>query len=399
VKLLEGFDRDLKFLTLSLGLRRIVMGFFEVVRAIYLALLGFSPIEIGLLLSLATFVSAIHHVTFGLLSDRFGRRPFLLLGNCFAVLRMILFASSTDFWVLALGQGVGALGEGVGAGQPVVSGYITDKVKSEKRTPVFTTIAITNSIAATLGSLMAGFPVYLQESLYLSVVDAHSILFWACAVTTLVSLLFVVQVKEVRPAEADADNAKPSLVHITSWGMIGRFTLVRSTSGLGWGFIDSLLPLYFFLRFDIGSDILGPIYALTRFFSIFSYLLIPRVVDRFGNITPIIVSRVLTAVLATAFAFTNWYELAIILLTVLRTAILFTMPIRQTFATRLVAPSEIATAIGISNFVRMSLRTLAPTLAGYMFEAVSLSLPFLSGAGLFAVNAVLYHALFSQDKT
>ncbi|MGD8505099.1 MAG: hypothetical protein PVF15_00345 [Candidatus Bathyarchaeota archaeon] len=67
--------------------------------------------------------------------------------------------------------------------------------------------------------------------------------------------------------------------------------------------------------------------------------------------------------------------------------------IRQSFATVLVDPRETATAIGISNFSRMTLRSVAPTVAGYVFETLSLSLPFLSGAGLMVANAMLYRAL------
>ena len=132
-KLSEAFDRDLKLLTLSMSFRRISMGFLDIVRSIYFSLLGFSPVEIGLLLSIATLVSALHHISFGYLSDKYGRKPFLLIGSVFASLRLIIFAVSNDFWILALGQGVGAMGEGAGAGQPVVSGYISDKTRFEER--------------------------------------------------------------------------------------------------------------------------------------------------------------------------------------------------------------------------------------------------------------------------
>ncbi|MBC8463107.1 MFS transporter, partial [Candidatus Bathyarchaeota archaeon] len=101
-RLQVGFGRDMNLLTGSMFTRRIVMGFLQVVRAIYFALLGFSPVEIGLLLSIATFLSAIHHITFGYLCDRYGRKPFLILGTIFAAARTALFAVSTDFWVLAL---------------------------------------------------------------------------------------------------------------------------------------------------------------------------------------------------------------------------------------------------------------------------------------------------------
>ena len=397
LRLPDGFDRDLRLLLYSMASRRVVMGFLQVVRAIYFALLGFSPITIGLLLSIATFVSAIHHITFGILSDRFGRKPFLLLGGLFATMRLVIFALSTDFWPLALGQGIGALGEGAGAGQPVVSGYITDKTDIRRRAPVFSALAISNALAATVGSLMAGFPTYLQESLRLNMVEAHSLLFWFGAAASAASLLLIARVREVEPEEVEESRAERKLLNVKSWGVVGRFSLVRSTSGLGWGLIDSLLPLYFFLRFGVGSETLGPVYAVTRFLSIFSYLLVPRVVDRLGEINTIIASRLLTAGIAAAFSMVDRYPLAVALLIVFRTAVMFAMPIRQSFATRIVDAEEIATVIGISSFARMTLRSIAPTLAGYMFETLSLHLPLLSGAGLMAANALLYRALFKPE--
>jgi hypothetical protein len=63
-------------------------------------------------------------------------------------------------------------------------------------------------------------------------------------------------------------------------------------------------------------------------------------------------------------------------------------------ATVIVDPDETATAIGVSSFARMSLRSIAPTIAGYMFEAISLSLPFMIGAGLILANGILYKVFF-----
>jgi len=398
LKLPEVFDRDMKLLLCSMASRRVVMGFLQVVRAIYFALLGFDPITIGFLLSIATFVSAVHSITFGLLSDRFGRKAFFLLGGFFATIRLVIFALSTDFWLLALGQGIGALGEGVGAGQPVVSGYISDKTNGRKRAPVFGTLAVTNAIATTIGNLMAVLPTYFQESLGLNMVEAHSLLFWFGAAASAASLLLITPIQEVKPEGRGQREVNRGFLEVKSWGVIGRFSLVRSTSGLGWGLIESLLPLYFLIRFGVGSETLGPIYAVTRFLSIFSYLLIPRIVERFGDISTIIVSRLLTAGVTAAFSVTSLYPLAVALLIALRTIIMFTMPIRQSFATGIVDPEETATAIGISSFSRMTLRSIAPTVAGYMFETLSLSLPFLSGAGLMAANAILYRAFFQPKN-
>jgi len=146
------------------------MGFRMVAYAIYFNLLGYSPVKVGLLLSIATFMSAIHHITFGYLCDKYGRKPFLILGTVFATLRMFLFTFFTGFWMLVLAQCLGAMGEGIGAGQPVVSGYITDKTDIKSRAEVYSTLAITNAISTTIGSALGVLPQFIVSKFSLDII-------------------------------------------------------------------------------------------------------------------------------------------------------------------------------------------------------------------------------------
>jgi len=326
------------------------------------------------------------------LCDRYGRKPFLILGTLFAAARTALFAVSTDFWMLALAQSLGAMGEGVGAGQPVVSGYITDKVDAGDRPNIYSTLAITNGIATTIGLSLGGLPILLENRFAYDVVSAHQLLWWACTAVNLISLVFLFPLKEGDRVARGGGQGKGS--GIKNWGVIAKFSLTRSTSGLGWGMIDSLMTLYFFERFMVGTDALGLIYAFARFLSIFTYLVTPRVVERYGAIPTIVATRMLSAVVTVMFALSNWYPMAVSLMVLNRIIVLFTMPIRQTFASGMVSPEETATAIGISNSARMGVRTIAPTLAGYMFESISLTLPFFTGAVLMVINGGLFWAFF-----
>jgi MFS family permease len=370
------------------------MGFLQVVRAIYFALLGFSPVQIGILLSVATFISAINNVVFGFLCDRYGRKPFLILGSVLSSIRTGLFAVTTDFWLLAVAQGVGAMGEGVGAGQPVVSGYITDKTGPLERPNVYSTMAITNSLATTIGLAFGGLPVYIESSMDLNFIKAHQFLWGACTVINLISLFFLFPLKESRARNLKENSSTNN--QVKNWSIILKFSLVRSTSGFGWSMINSLMTLYFFYRFNVGSEALGPILAFARFISMFTYLIIPRIVDSIGAINTLVVSRITSSLLTIAFALTDRYNIAIIFMVLMRLAVLFSMPIRQTFASGMVDPEETATAIGISNSARMGAQTVAPSLAGYMFETVSLTLPFFSGALLMALNGLLYWHFFRE---
>jgi len=307
------FDRDLRLLAYSMSVRRLTMGFVMVIRSIYFALLGFSPVQIGLLLSIGTFVSALHHITFGVLSDRFGRKPFLVMGAVFSVLRLVIFAVSRDFSMLALGQGIGAMGEGAGAGQPVVSGYIADKTTRRDRGEVFSTLAITNALASTVGSLLAGLPVVFQNTLHLDVVPAHALLFWLGAIASIPSIVLLLALRDVAP-QRDVRSEESPAATPRNWGVIAKFSAVRSTSGIGWGFIQSLMSLYFFTQFGVGGEVLGPISSLSRLLSVFTYLLAPAIVDRWGEVRPLVATRVMSAVLAIALSLTPWYTPAILIL-------------------------------------------------------------------------------------
>jgi DHA1 family multidrug resistance protein-like MFS transporter len=398
LRLPDVFDRDLRLLLFSMSMRRIAMGFLQVARMTYFYHLGFSPIEIGLLLSIGTFVSALHSISFGFLSDRFGRKPFIIIGGIFATLRMVIFAVSSDFWMLALGQGVGAMGEGAGAGQPVVSGYIAEKTIVENRSSVFKTLAVTNGLAASAGSLMAGLPTYFQNTLALDEVGALSLLFWFGAAGGFASFLLILPLKEVKVTRTAVEVETRNSVKKRSWGVIARFSLIRATSGVGWGFVDSLLILYVLVQFGVGGEVLGPVIAGARFISVFSYILVPMIVNRFGAVSTIAASRLIVAGLSVVFSLTTWFPLAIAIIVAMRVILMFSMPIRQTFAAGIVDPRETATAIGISNFARMSVRTIAPTVAGYMFETISLTLPFFTGASLLAANGMLFRVFFGKRK-
>ncbi|MFP3951290.1 MAG: MFS transporter [Candidatus Bathyarchaeia archaeon] len=393
----ECFDKDLRLLLYSMAARRVALGFLFLVRSIYFGLLGYSYTMVGILLSIATLVSAFRHMAFGFLSDKYGRKPFILMGALFTTARLIVFATRHDFWSLVIGQAIGALGEGSGAGQAVVSGYITDKTEEFERSDVFTTIGKTNALTTTVGFALSGLPAFFQSRFGLGMLEAHSWLWWIGAFFTSLSFLLLIPMKDIKPEQRDDELANPpeeDFMGVSNWKAIAKFSLVRSTSGLGWGMIGSLLPLYFSNRYGAGSEILGPLYAVTRFFSIFSYMLIPSLIERLGEVGALMWTRLISAGLTITFAFVDWYPLALVILFIFRIVLRLAMPIRQTFATGLVPAGETATAVGVTNFCRMTLRTVAPTAAGYMFEAVSLSLPFVSGGVLIALNAGLYRGFY-----
>jgi MFS family permease len=162
--------------------------------------------------------------------------------------------------------------------------------------------------------------------------------------------------------------------------------------------VSPLLPLYFYMKFSAGPEMLGPFYALSRFISMFSYLFVDKMVSIVGEVGSIVFSRLISLFGIILLPFAPNYYVGAALLVLFRTVALFAMPVRQSFITLIVDPSESASAVGISNLARMSVRSLAPALAGYIFENISLSLPFFLGGFLVGLNALLYRLFFGNSS-
>ena len=182
---------DLRLLVLSMSFRRVVLGCLQVVRTLYLYIIGYDLLAIGLLSMIATIVGAIRSVSVGILADRYGRKIFIVLGGIFSTIRLLIYAFYTDYTMLIIAQAIGAMGEGAGAGQPSVSGMIADKSRKESRTKVFTFFALTNSLAGILGSLLGILPKPLQSLLSIGEAESFRMLFLICAAFSFISFISV----------------------------------------------------------------------------------------------------------------------------------------------------------------------------------------------------------------
>jgi MFS family permease len=172
--------------------------------------------------------------------------------------------------------------------------------------------------------------------------------------------------------------------------------VVRATDGLAMGMISPLLPLYFYLRFGVGSEDLAPIYALARFLPLFTFLIVPIVVDRFSSIRCLLAIRLVSGAVVTLFALSSTFPIAGLLFVAYRVLSQFSMPVRQAFATEIVTPAKTGMMIGVSTSARSLLQSIAPTIAGYLYESVSLTIPLFSGAALLATNGVQYPLFYTE---
>jgi len=366
-----------------------------VIRALYLYIIGYDLMAIGLLSMIATIVGALRSVSVGILADKYGRKFFILLGGISSMIRLLIYAFFTDYTMLIIAQIIGAMGEGAGAGQPSVSGLIADKSRKESRTKIFTIFALTNSFVGILGSLLGSLPKPLQSWLSIGEAESFRLLFLFCAFLSFISLIFVIPIKE--EPSGIRTTRRESFLPKKSTATISRFSIVRAVGGFGFGITRDLIGPWFKIRFSMGEEVLGPIYAVSRFIVMLLYLLIFKVED-LNEVRIIALNRILSAVAMLLIPFTpNYIEFSLILI-IYRVSLTITMPIRQSFIVSIVDPSERASAVGFSNLTRMALRSFAPAIGGYIMQTISMSLPFMIGSAIIALNGVSYQLFFGKRR-
>ncbi len=147
-----------------------------VLSAYALGLEGSTPFLVGVIVGGYALTQAIFQIPFGVMSDRIGRKPTLLVGLVIFLIGSIICAVSTDIYTLMAGrflQGAGAIGA-------VIPAMISDLVSEESRGKAMALMG--GTIAISFALAMAAGPVI---SAYAGVAS----LFWITAVLSILAML------------------------------------------------------------------------------------------------------------------------------------------------------------------------------------------------------------------
>lgn len=116
---------------------------------------GDQAVLVGLALGIYGFVQACLHIPLGMLSDRFGRRPIVVLGLVLFVIGALIAASHDDLVWITVGRAI----QGAGAVSAAVTAWLADLTREETRTRAMAMVG--GSIALTFAlSLVLASPLH-----------------------------------------------------------------------------------------------------------------------------------------------------------------------------------------------------------------------------------------------
>jgi DHA1 family tetracycline resistance protein-like MFS transporter len=107
----------------------------------------------GMILSIYALMQFVFSPVLGMLSDRFGRRPVLLVSLAGAALDYVIMAVTPDLWVLVLGRAFAGL---TSANMAVATAYLTDISEEEVRAKRFGMMSACFGVGFILGPVLGG---------------------------------------------------------------------------------------------------------------------------------------------------------------------------------------------------------------------------------------------------
>lgn len=374
-----------------------------VVVPVYLASAGYSAFRLGVLFVVVGVVNALLSTAVGFLSDRVGRKVFLVVVPLLAAGAGVAYALTLDPVVVFAAAAIGSFGKGGGAGggsigpyAPAEQALVAESVDPADRNVAFGWLGLGSSLGAVTGALLAaglarGHPHGLEA---LAAYRPAFVALAACATAAgLLGLLFA----ETGPRRRVAPSREHGpLLPRGSLGLLYRLWIANAINGMAVGMLGPFVSYWFYRRFGVGAGTIGELYAVINAATALSNLGGAGFARRWGLVRASSAARVAQALLLVPMVMAPSFAMAGGIYLVRMLAQRVSVPLRQSYVMARADPAERARVAALSRLSAQGTSAASPALAGELFDHVALAAPLLVGAAFQLANAVVYFALFRQ---
>jgi len=386
-------------------LRSVCVGMTGVLIALYLYSVGWDVRRTGLLVSVGLAGSAVATLLTSFGADRFGRRRTLVLlgllnaGGGLA----LLWAQSADILLVAAFFGmINGLGRDRGPAYALDQALVAETVPPERRTFALAWYSLILDAALALGSLLAGLPFLLRHQWGWASSASYQAVWVVYTVLALISagIYALVSARVEVLADLPAGGGwSHQRVAPESRSRIAKLALLTGMDSLGGGFLTgALVSFWFFRRFGIGEEVLGPLYAGARVANAISHLVAAWLARRIGLLNTMVFTHIPSSLFLMSVPFAPTFAWAVVLFLLREGLVEMDVPTRQSYILAVVRPEERSFASGITILTRNIAYALAPALAGAAMRTLAMASPLFIGGGIKIVYDLLLYTSFRRVK-
>jgi MFS family permease len=379
------------------AIRGFADGFVSVVLAQYLTRIGFSPFQVGAIVTGTLLGSAVLTLVFGFSSHRISLRTLLISAAVLMSITGIGFAGITWFWPLLVVAFVGTLNPSAGDVSvflPTEQALAAGTVEDLDRVRLFATYNLAGIFAGALGALVSGAPQLLARWLGWNVttVERSGFLLYALAGLVIALLYRRLDQQQLPPnVPGESKHRIPWTSRRTVLELAALFSLDSAGSGF---VVTSLLVLWLHLRFSLSAEMTAAVFFAAGLLGACSQLLAPRLATRFGLIRTMAFTHVPAnaALILAAFAPDRGIVIALLLIRSLFAQM--DVPARQAFVMAVVPATERASASSVTNVPRSLASAATPLLAGLLLAHSTFGWPLIIAGTVKLTYDLLLLALY-----
>jgi MFS family permease len=344
-----------------------------------------TPETVGRLIASFSIAQLLSAPLWGRVSDRYGRRPALLIGLTASTVAYAVFGLADAVWLLFVSR----LVQGAGGGTTgVAQAYVADTVEPKDRARALGWLSSATSAGVILGPAIGSFAAHLGPA-------APGLV---AAGLCFVNVLF---------ASGWLTESKPAAIHGTArprrpiwhpaWlvvrhpgNLVSRLIWIYGIGMVAFSAMTSVLALYLGTAFGLTDKTIGPIFAYVGVLSlVMRSLLLGPIVDRLGESWTMRVGALLLAVGLLVYPIPdNLWSLAVVIpLVPIGTALLF--PSTTSLMSRYSDAGELGTTMGVAQTFAGLARVVAPLAATSIFQRLGHEWPFYIAGGVVMVAGAL----------
>jgi len=401
------------------ALRSVAQGALAADFVLFLRALHWQAGTIGLLLTASSLAGGVLGLAVGPVSDRVGRRPFLLIYQAALTVSTLAVLADPRGWVLVgaavvFGYGLGANGA-AGPFAPAEQAWLARHVPARERGAVFSLNAAIGFWGMGVGSVIGGL-VPLWAPL-LPGAREYLPLFALTLALSAVNYWQIAALREVLPARAagrppvaaetpppdatapHAETPPPDAearVHREENRVLALLVASNAVNALGIGLFGPLLPYWFSARYGVGPGAVGSVYGVTFILTGLASIVTGQLVARIGLVRSIVWVRVVGVAMLVAMPFMPTFGWAAALYAARSVLNRGSVGARQAFGVGIVRDQRRGLASSLNNVSWSLPASIGPGVGGWLMAIGSLNLPLYLAASLQLAYAVLFGTLFRR---
>ena len=349
---------------------------------------GSNSLVTGLLIASYALAQLIGSPLLGRFSDRFGRRPILLISVFGTFIGFILFGLANSLWMLFVARILDGL---TGGNISVAQAYISDVTDASNRSKGLGLIGAAFGLGFIIGPVTGGF---LSQW-------GYQLPAWFAAGFSLVNLaLIYFWLPESLPAAEregrDANRPSVTLSALFTALMrpfIGALLTSRFVFGIAFAIFQTLFSLYALQKFELQAVQTGYILTYVGVLSVITQgFVVGKLAKAFREDLLILVSVSVMAISMLLWAYTSSIPMLLVIMAPLSLAGGTLNTLLSSTLSKAVNPTEIGGMLGLSVSVESSTRVIAPIVGAWLLEQYGTSAPGIFGGLLLIGLSVFAYA-------